>query len=34
VVGSAIMRLIEEHCASPELEQRLEDFTRSLKEAL
>jgi hypothetical protein len=28
------MRLIEEHGASPDLERRLEDFTRSLKEAL
>ncbi len=34
VVGSAFMRLIEEHAASPDLEQRLEAFTRSLKEAL
>lgn len=34
VVGSAFMRLIEEHGASPDLEQRLEDFTRSLKEGL
>jgi tryptophan synthase alpha chain len=30
VVGSAFMRLIEEYAASPDLEQRLEDFTRSL----
>lgn len=30
VVGSAIMRLIEEHAASPDLEQRLETFIRSL----
>jgi len=29
-VGSAFMRLIEEHGASPDLEQRLEDFTRCL----
>ena len=34
VVGSAFMRLIEEHAASPDLEQRLEAFTRSLKEPL
>ena len=34
VVGSAFMRLIEEHAASPDLEQRLEAFTRSLKDAL
>jgi tryptophan synthase alpha subunit len=34
VVGSAFMRLIEQHGGSPELEQRLEAFTRSLKEAL
>ena len=34
VVGSAFMRLIEEHAASPDLEQRLEAFTRSLKGAL
>src|SRR5271165_3756074 len=34
VVGSAFMRLIEEHAASPDLEQRLEAFTRTLKEAL
>jgi tryptophan synthase alpha chain len=34
VVGTAFMRLIEEHAASPDLEQRLESFTRSLKEAL
>jgi tryptophan synthase alpha chain len=34
VVGSAFMRLIEEHAASPDLEQRLEAFTRSLKEGL
>lgn len=32
VVGSAFMRLIEKHAASPDLEQRLEDFTRSLKD--
>ncbi|HEY3835937.1 MAG TPA: tryptophan synthase subunit alpha [Bryobacteraceae bacterium] len=30
VVGSAFMRLIEENAASPQLEQRLEDFTRNL----
>ena len=30
VVGSAIMRLIEEHGASPDLEQRLEAFIRTL----
>ena len=30
VVGSAFMRLIEEHGSSPDLEQRLEAFTRSL----
>ena len=30
VVGSAFMRLIEEHGASPDLEQRLEAFTRTL----
>jgi tryptophan synthase alpha chain len=34
VVGSAFMRLIEEHAASPDLEERLEAFTRSLKEGL
>jgi tryptophan synthase alpha chain len=34
VVGSAFMRLIEEHAASPDLEARLESFTRTLKEAL
>jgi tryptophan synthase alpha chain len=34
VVGSAFMRLIEEHAGSPDLEGRLEEFTRSLKGAL
>jgi tryptophan synthase alpha chain len=34
VVGSAIMRLIEEHPSSPDLEERLECFIRSLREAL
>ena len=30
VVGTAFMRLIEEHAASPDLDRRLESFTRSL----
>lgn len=34
VVGSAFMRLIEEHAASPDLEARLEAFTRELKGGL
>jgi tryptophan synthase alpha chain len=34
VVGSAFMRLIEENAAAPDLEQKLEAFTRSLKEPL
>ena len=34
VVGSAFMRLIEQHASSPDLEKRLEEFTRSLKEAM
>ena len=34
VVGSAIMRLIEEHASSPDLEERLEGFIRGLREAL
>lgn len=32
VVGSAFMRLIEENQQSPELEQKLEAFTRALKQ--
>jgi tryptophan synthase alpha chain len=32
VVGSAIVRLIETHGQSPDLEQRLEDFVRELKQ--
>jgi len=31
VVGSAFMRIIEEHGSSPDLESRLESFTRELK---
>jgi tryptophan synthase alpha chain len=31
VVGSAIVHLIEQHAADPDLETRLEDFARSLK---
>jgi tryptophan synthase alpha chain len=31
VVGSAFMRLIEENINNPDLEQKLEDFARSLK---
>jgi tryptophan synthase alpha chain len=34
VVGSAFMRIIEEYGGSAELEQRLEEFTRVLKEPL
>lgn len=34
VVGSAIVRMIEEHGASPDLEARLEEFTRGLKAPL
>jgi len=34
VVGSAFMRLIEENAAAPDLEQKLETFTRSLKEPI
>ncbi len=34
VVGSAFMRLIEENGAAPDLEQKLEAFTKSLKEPL
>jgi len=34
VVGSAIMRLVEQHAASPDLESKLESFIRSLKEGL
>jgi len=34
VVGSAIMRLIEENGTAPDLEQKLEAFTRGLKEPL
>jgi tryptophan synthase alpha chain len=34
VVGSAFLRLIEQHASSPDLEKRLEEFTRSLKEAM
>lgn len=30
VVGSAIVRLVEQHAADPDLEQRVEDFTRWL----
>ena len=33
VVGSAIVRLIEEHAASPDLEQRLEELARALATA-
>ena len=32
VVGSAIVRLIETHGASPDLEDRLEAFVRELKQ--
>jgi tryptophan synthase alpha chain len=34
VIGSAFMRFIEENAAAPDLEQKLESFTRSLKEPL
>jgi tryptophan synthase alpha chain len=34
VVGSAIVRLIADHANAPNLEQRLEDFARQLKEPL
>ncbi len=34
VVGSAFVRQIEQHASSPDLEQRLETFTRALKEPL
>ena len=34
VVGSAIVRLIEQHGAAGDLEERLEAFTRSLKEGM
>ena len=31
VVGSAIMDVIEQHGDAPDLEQRVEDFARTLK---
>jgi tryptophan synthase alpha chain len=34
VVGSALVRVIEEHGGAPDLEQKLEEFTRSLSGAL
>lgn len=34
VVGSALVRLVEQHGADPALESRLESFTRALKQAL
>lgn len=34
VVGSAIVRTIEDHASSPELQQRLESFTRELASGL
>lgn len=34
VVGSAVMRLVEEHAAAPELEARLERYLRSLREGM
>lgn len=34
VVGSAIVRVVEEHGASPDLEARLEEFARALKRPL
>lgn len=34
VVGSALVRLVEQHGADTSLESRLEDFTRALKQAL
>ena len=34
VVGSALVRLVEEHGAKPDAPQRVAEFVKSLKEAL